>query len=413
MKQIAMTGLALGLALTGCATSADPGAVAPTSPATRSTAAVPSPEIAGAAVYFAAQDSGGDALRDPVEFEQAEFKPRPTDIYLVRKGQPARRVIATPADETCPRVSPDGSHIAHSQASSIVLRPLDDDGTPGAPAAGVRLPKRSTSACSQWSPDGTRVGYLVLTGRGTGSMYDPVSAEVRALGVDGARSVLARFDTRAWAGTPTFAWSPDGTEIAFTAAGQVRRVALRRGSEPRVVWRAPPGDPGDYPVSWDQPVALSWIRPGEMAITVRGEIGLEGGGARDYFDMVVVDAESGRVKKRWARVGVGGDGGVAAVSPSGSRLVEVVGFRKIQVRTRSGGPARRVPVRLPGTRLDGITDVAWSPDGDGLLAMVWNRQRGYAFVTLAVDGSAAELLTPWTWALDWTDLGGESSAPGR
>lgn len=406
MRQIVITGLALGLALTGCASSADPEAVAPTPPATRSTTAAPSSQIDGTALYFPAQDTGGDALRDPVEFGQAEFEPRPTDIYLVRKGQPARRVIATAAGEACPRVSPDGSHIAHSQGSSVVVRPLDDDGTPGAPAAGVRLPKRRASGCSEWSPDGTRVGYVLLTGRATGAMDDPMRAEVRALAIDGTRSVLVRIDSRSWAGTPTFAWSPDGTEVAYTRASEVWRVALRSGSEPRLVWRAPPGDPGDYPVSWDRPVALSWTVPNEIAISVRTETALPGGGAMDGLEIHVVAAGSGRERKLWK---ITSPGQVADLSVDGSRLVEVTGKRSLRVTARSGGPARRVTVRLPGARPSLITDVAWSPDGDGLLAMVWHRRRGYALVTLAVDGGAAELLTPWTWALDWTDLSGMSS----
>jgi hypothetical protein len=408
MKQIVITGLALGLALTGCATGADPEAVAPTSPATRSTTAAPSSQIDATAFYFPAQGTGGDALRDPVEFGQAEFKPSPTDIYLVRKGQPARRVIATPAREACPRVSPDGSHIAHRQGSSIVVRPLAADGTPGTPAAGVRLPKNGLSGCAEWAPDGTRVGYVVQTRPrpGTGGMNESVRAEVRALGIDGSTAVLVRFDSRSWAGTPAFAWSPDGTEVAFTKAGEVWRVALRNVSEPRLVWRAPPGDPGAYPVSWDRPVALSWIDPKEIAITVHTETALPGGGAMDGLEIHVVAAGSGRERKLWkiTSTGRGGD-----LSADGSRLVEVAGKRSLRVTARSGGPARRVAVRLPGGRPSLITDVAWAPDGDGLLAMVWHRRRGYALVTLAVNGGAAELLTPWTWALDWTDLSGMSS----
>jgi WD40-like Beta Propeller Repeat len=409
MKQIVITGLALGLVLTGCATSADPEAVAPTSPATRPTTAAPSSQIDGPALYFPAQDTGGDALRDPVEFRQAEFKPRPTDIYLVHKGHPARRVIATAAREECPRVSPDGSHIAHSQGSSFVLRPLGDDGTPGAPAAGVRLPKDRTSGCSEWSPDGTRVGYVLQTGRATGGMDDPMRAEVRALAIDGTRSVLVRIDTRSWAGTPAFAWSPDGTEVAYTRASEVWRVALRNGSEPRLVWRAPPGDPGDYPVSWDRPVGLSWTVPNEIAITVHTETALPGGGATDGLEIHVVAAGSGRERKLW-KITSPGQG--VDLSADGSMLVEVTGKRTLRVTARIGGPARRVAVRLPGVRPSLITDVAWSPDGDGLLAMVWHRQQGYALVTLSVDGGAAELLTPWTWALDWTDLSGMSERVG-
>ena len=409
MKTIVITGLALGLALTGCATSADPGAVAPTSPATRSTTAAPSTQIDGTALYFPAQDNGGDALLDPVEFGQAEFKPRPTDIYLVRKGQPARRVIATAAREECPRVSPDGSHIAHSQGSSIVVRPLDDEGTPGAPATGVRLPKDRASGCSEWSPDGTQVGYVLQTGPVTGAMDDLMRAEVRTLAIDGTKSVLVRIDTRTWAGTPAFAWSPDGTEVAYTRANEVWRVALRSGSEPRLVWRAPPGDPGDYPVSWDRPVALSWTVPNEIAITVHTETGLPGGGATDGLEIHAVAAGSGRERKLWK---ITSSGQATDLAADGSRLVEVTGKRSLRVTTRSGGPAQRVAVRLPGVRPSFITDVAWSPDGDGLLAMVWHRQRGYALVTLAVDGGAAEMLTPWTWALDWTDLSGISERVG-
>jgi hypothetical protein len=59
-------------------------------------------------------------------------------------------------------------------------------------------------------------------------------------------------------------------------------------------------------------------------------------------------------------------------------------------------------------------DVAWSPDGERLLAMARSDSSpssaasdsdiGFALVSLSTDGASAEVLTPWTWALDWINL---------
>jgi hypothetical protein len=80
---------------------------------------------ADGSIHFAADTRGGDALRDPVTFSQPEFHPKPADIYLSRRGDPVRRVVATDGSDRCPRVSPDGEHLGHLQDSTLVVAQLD------------------------------------------------------------------------------------------------------------------------------------------------------------------------------------------------------------------------------------------------------------------------------------------------
>ena len=55
--------------------------------------------------------------------------------------------------------------------------------------------------------------------------------------------------------------------------------------------------------------------------------------------------------------------------------------------------------------------MAWSPDGERLLALARADDRGFALVSLSTDGDSADVLTPWTWALDWINLGDVSWQP--
>ena len=121
---------------------------------------------ADGSIYFAADTRGGEALTDPVSAGQAEFHPKPSDIYLSRRGDPVRRVVATDGSDRCPRVSPDGEHLAYLQDSTLVVAPLDAAGNPGAPRVRTHLPA-SPSECPQWSPDGDRVGYVAFVGERT------------------------------------------------------------------------------------------------------------------------------------------------------------------------------------------------------------------------------------------------------
>ena len=49
-------------------------------------------------------------------------------------------------------------------------------------------------------------------------------------------------------------------------------------------------------------------------------------------------------------------------------------------------------------------DVAWSTDGERLLAVGRVSDLGLSLVSLSIHGGSVEYLTPWSWALDWINL---------
>ena len=218
---------------------------------------------ADGSIYFAADTRGGDTLADPVSFIQAEFHSTPSDIYLSRRGDPVRRVVASDGKDRCPRVSPDGDHLAYLQDSTLVVAQLDAAGDPGAPRVRTHLPA-SPSECPQWSPDGDSVGYVAFVG--DAPLYTARPAEVHAVTLDGHDRVVASFEAQTWH-EPAFAWSPDGKEVAYTTERGIWRARL--GGEAEHLWRPAAGDPSqELPMVYDRPTSLAWSRRGEIAFTV-------------------------------------------------------------------------------------------------------------------------------------------------
>ena len=92
------------------------------------------------------------------------MRQKPADLYLSRRGYPIRRMTATPADEHCPRVSPDDLRLAYLKDATLVVVPLDAESNPGPPLLRLELPE--LGSCPQWSPDGRSLGYVVVLGNG-------------------------------------------------------------------------------------------------------------------------------------------------------------------------------------------------------------------------------------------------------
>jgi Tol biopolymer transport system component len=184
-------------------------------------------------------------------------------------------------------------------------------------------------------------------------------------------------------------WSPDGDAIAFAAADGVWTAPLD-GSAPSLVWRTD-----------GTPTAVSWSSRGELAVTVLAEV-VDEGGLRHVLSVHVVDVDTGREQlldmiHEYARA--------AAWSPDGSRLAFVGDDEHILVSDRDDGSTARLSPRQEDGREFNFLDVAWSPDGERLLALAWSREQGLALISVSTDGASADALTPWTWALDWINLG--------
>lgn len=380
----------------------------------------PTPVAADGSIYFAADTRAGGALTDPLTDPAVELHPQPMDIYLSRRGQGVRRIIATDAHERCPAVSPDGSRLAYLEDTTIVMAPLDAEGNPGTPDVRVDLMTQGLYApdryqprnvfgttCPQWSPDGSRLGYQVTLGLQGSTLYDSLTAEVHAVTPGGEDRVLTSFDTPVWHAEPDFAWSPDGDEVAYTAQDGVWRAPLD-GSGPELVWRSPEGEPTQQmPMDDDRPISLAWSSRDELAFSVRGfeptEPNNPMSGGWETYTLMVVDPRSGEVLLEEAgsalESGVGEDW-----SPDGSLLVFTGPDGHILLNDRETGSTVRLRPQLEGGRGVAFSAPTWSPDGQGLLVRARDQERGFALVSVARDGSSGEVRTPWTWALDWSSL---------
>jgi Tol biopolymer transport system component len=356
-------------------------------------------------IAFAADASAGDALTDPVEFGMVEIHPERMDIYATGPGEPTRRLIATDAHERCPAFSPDGQRLAYlelgqrvgSVAPSIVVAEVDAAGARSAPELRVPLPaadvygvKRSIGTpCPQWSPDGSQIAYLAFPHR-----------KLRVSTLDGQERVLDSItpSTSSFVEGP-FAWSPNGDAIAYTTSDGVW-VGSLDGSAPTLVRRTD-----------GRPVSVSWSPGGELAVTVLTELALEGGGIRDVRTVHVVDVDTGSERS----VGTSHEYDYGAVwSPDGSRLAFVDEDGNVRSIDSSDGSMMTSSPRYADGREMHFWDVAWSPDGERLLALARSDSSpsaaasdsdvGFTLVSLSTDGASADVLTPWTWAMDWINL---------
>jgi Tol biopolymer transport system component len=377
-------------------------------------------------VVFAADAGAGADLTTPIDHGRVETVPEPMDLYVAQAGAPIRRLVATGAHERCPAFSPDGERLAYLSApgtrpessyaetgapldASIVVLRLDGTSdssdselevpVPVAPGYGVR--RGIGYACPQWSPNSRRLAYLAHpVGDGQGSSD---VAELRVVDLDGRDQVLnaAQLADR----EAPFAWSPEGDAIAYVRSDGVWTATLDR-RRPSRVWQ-PDGTP----------TAVSWSSQGELAVTVRTEVPVEGG-TREDLEVHVVDPATGAA----SAVGpIHVYDGPASWSPDGTRLAFVRGDGQIGLRDHDASPTV-VPAPISGEHPVELWDVGWSADGDRLLALAREvhfdatdpRDRdtlGLALLTVSTDGTHVDHLTPWTWSLDWINLRDVTSHP--
>ncbi|GAA4078504.1 PD40 domain-containing protein [Nocardioides kongjuensis] len=401
------------VALTGCggpaATHRPPAQAAPPPPDSSDAHALPDEhrtDVSGT-IVFAADAGAGPGLTDAVDFGRVETHPMPMDLYLVLDGRPARRIVATRAHERCPALSPDGARLAHLAGRRVVVRPMDANGDLGAPDLVARLaqpPSRPRMAlgspCPLWSPDARHLAFR--SGDGWTQRV-----ELHVLDMDGDDRVLASLPAGARANRlpMAFTWSPDAEAIAFTTAAGVRVVRLD-GSPPELVWRAD-ADRSGAGYGDTGPIAVAWSSGDELALTVKTGHTV-GVGWADDFTVHVVDLRTGR-RQRLGEIHEYDSG--AAWSPDASRLAYVGPNGRIRVHDRATGTTTTLaPRRLGDVRRFRFWDVAWSPDGERLLALAraettqssWGA--GFSLVAVDPQTSAGTVVTPWTFAMDWINM---------
>jgi dipeptidyl aminopeptidase/acylaminoacyl peptidase len=328
------------------------------------------------------------------------------DIVYSKAGIPANVVIGRPGDgllQTCPAFSMDGRKLAYQESPvgaddptpwTLVIVELDDRGLPSLSSA-----RRDPSdpalpigdpPCFQWSPDGSRVGYLAASG-------------IRTIDVDtGTDRVVAEFDLGR--GSPDvpftvgpFAWSPDGTQIAYTrnSGPEVHTselwVAGLDGTQFRLVGAAA----ADELVS-----SISWSPDGTQ-VAIGGD-GIDG----PYFIRTVeVAADSRTVHEvdSWPA-----DEGMSAGplwSSDGSRLA-YVHLSTLTIREPGDHVARQVPVVIEdgndparAAYVSGLA--AWAASGDRILVCASDQpyfDRGVKFALALVDPAGVaktEVIRSW------------------
>lgn len=340
------------------------------------------------ALFVAADAGAGESLTSRVEFPRVETRPSAMDIYLVSSGMPVRRVVATPAHERCPVVSPDHKRLAYFSDATIVVVALDPAGSPGGQqlevdlgAEGERAYRPTLNigpACPRWSPDGLSLAYRAGTARGLHVVT--LGGQRRELGPGPGGPPV----DLPWAAD--FAWSPDGSEVAYSSGEGVWRVSSGGGEPKRVWWGA------------GRPIAVSWSARDELAITVRTVVSATDG-EREVDTVQVLDLGSG-LSEPLAEIRA--DDAGAVWSPDGAELAFIGQDGHIHLTDRSRGTTSTLTPRVDGRRFD-CWDVAWSRDGAKLLALL-RAEEGLALALIPVDGSPAEVLTPWTWGFDWINL---------
>ena len=288
-------------------------------------------------------------------------------------------------------------------APSIVVRRLNAAGDWGVTEMRVLLPASEAYGvklnigvpCPQWSPDGNRLAYLA---------YSRSSSPGRS------RRRAARVDARR-----------PGTR------GQSRKAGLRRGGICLVAGRRRDricGVRGSVAcrAGWRRAVPdLAHGRQADLRfVVVAGQTrrhrpdrcSRRGRRAREVLSVHVVDVDTG-TERMLAETHVYDY--VASWSPDGSRLAFVGDDGHIRVSDRDEGSTARLSPRKQDGGAFEFWDVAWSPDGERLLALARSDRavHGFALVSLSTDSASAEVLTPWTWALDWINLGDVSWQPTK
>jgi dipeptidyl aminopeptidase/acylaminoacyl peptidase len=194
-------------------------------------------------------DSVYDALLRTTRFRQVAISPDGQRVAWVEAGAESGviqvaglatpdatpvRVTACPAlsacDESALAWSPDGKRLAFlsnaGEGSQVQLHVVDASGGEARKLTGFQGPL----AAPKWSPDGSTLAVLIMQGEGAEQAKGPTGPASRETGVvreshplrrvalvsvaDGGHRVVSPKDLYVY----EYAWSPDGTRLALTAA---------------------------------------------------------------------------------------------------------------------------------------------------------------------------------------------------
>ena len=361
-----------------------------------------------AAVLLAAMIVGASLLRpNPVRangwvvFAQSDrYAPSAPGIYLVREGQPPRRIVGSDSDgldRICPVFSPDGTHVAYGQGqrstgddqrvanAALVIVDLDAEGSV-ARSTEVAVGDGVLPPCAIWSPDSQHLAFGVAGGATAAALWVVRLGDRDPVILPGLSAV-------------DLDWSPDGSRLAIVSYEGSSLTPDINGGGPIRVYSLSSGELETMPgTSGAQALALS---PDGARIAYQRP------GTRGLVDLVVRELDTGQ--EHSLASGYTAFHGVGPVwAPAGDRIVyqrvcpgcreghEVVVITAGAAGWRASDATERV---LPPVALAAPDDkpwypfrVTWSPDGTKLLYLAWgDPQGGSSFRTglLAVPVSLA------------------------
>lgn len=285
------------------------------------------------------------------------------DIYLVDEDAAPRRIIGSDFDgvaQACPSFSPDGHRLAYGEATAselpvttqrghwpvpnraVVVVDIDHAGDASSPV--IRLPVATDPGdipCPKWSPDSSHVAF-----RNGSALW--------VADIENGESTTFRLTDLPWR-HHGFAWSGDGSRIAFPESGQIRIVPIN-AAETTVI-----------PVAGTTADQVYWAA-GDDRIVYTSSTSI--GSDPHAINVVGVDGDNDRrLAPAPGLQDAGWSFSKAVVSPDGTR---VSSFQLIHDGS---------PTRLVITNIDDLSSVEvpippelrtayglqWSPDGKRLL----------------------------------------------
>ncbi len=328
------------------------------------------------------------------------------DIYLVGKGNSARRIVGADGDgiaQACPRFSPDGHRFAYGEARAsqvvtnfhddwpvrdraVVVVGLNDAGEASEPLVRVALNSAAGAIpCPEWSPDGR---YLAFRNGPELWVADTVSGQTTGFPVfarpfpeDGAELVPpgpARNLSRDYAG---FAWSRDGSRIAVPEPGQIRILNVDDGSSSLI--------PVD---GWSR--SIGWMANNSWIVYMATDESRYGSSIHlvhaDGTDDVQVSPDAAGLRVQFHEFVVSPDGRRLALTQTTNRC-EANECRWDPLQLKIVEPDRDIVVELPA--LDLGNSLRWSPDGERLLYIAYSDvEIGLDVVSIALEPGSPRIV---------------------